>query len=79
MFQSQPSNRSGKIFDQHDPDGYHRRFCVDISFALLDRVTIMHCIGVGSFRILGGPRFRILGGQGGTNYQQAHDVVTTSM
>ena len=27
----------------------------------------------------GGPRFRILGGQGGLNSQQAHDVVTTSM
>ena len=40
-------------------------------------------IGVGRFRILGGPRFRILGGggggQGGPNSQQAHDVVTTSM
>ena len=27
----------------------------------------------------GGPRFRILGGQGGLNSQQAHDVVMTSM
>ena len=43
-------------------------------------------IGVGRFRILGGPRFRIFflgggggGGQGGPNSQQAHDVVTTSM
>ena len=37
-------------------------------------------IGVGRFRILGGPRFRILvGGQEGPNSQQAHDVVTTSM
>ena len=44
-------------------------------------------IGVGRFRILGGPRFRILGGGGGgakeggggANSQQAHDVVTTSM
>ena len=38
-------------------------------------------IGVGRFRILGGgARFRILGGgKGGPNYQQAHDVVTTSM
>ena len=40
-------------------------------------------IGVGRFRILGGPRFRILegggGGQGGPNSQQAHDVVMTSM
>ena len=33
-------------------------------------------IGVGRFRILGGPRFRIFGGP---NSQQAHDVVTTSM
>ena len=40
------------------------------------------CIGVGRFRILGGPRCRILGGgggKGGPNSQQAHDVVTTSM
>ena len=39
-------------------------------------------IGVGMFRIFGGPRFRILGGggaKGGGNSQQAHDVVTTSM
>ena len=36
-------------------------------------------IGVGRFRILGGPRFRILGGPRGPNFQQAHDVVTTSM
>ena len=37
-------------------------------------------IGVGRFRILGGPRFRILGGgKGGPNSQQAHDVVMTSM
>ena len=37
-------------------------------------------IGVGRFRIMGGPRFRILGGaKGGPNSQQAHDVVTTSM
>ena len=37
-------------------------------------------MGVGRFRILGGPRFRILGGaKGGPNSQQAHDVVTTSM
>ena len=36
-------------------------------------------IGVGRFRILGGPRFRIFGGPGGPNSQQAHDVVTTSM
>ena len=28
---------------------------------------------------MGGPRFRILGGPGGPNSQQAHDVVTTSM
>ena len=35
----------------------------------------------GRFRILGGPKFRILGGgQGeGANSQQAHDVVMTSM
>ena len=41
----------------------------------------MYCIGVGRFRILGGPRFRILGGTkgGGANSQQAHDVVMTSM
>ena len=44
----------------------------------------MYCIGVGRFRILGGPRFRILGGgggggQGGPNSQQAHDVVMPSM
>ena len=39
----------------------------------------MFSIGVGKFRILGRPRFRILeGGQGGPNSQQAHDVVTTS-
>ena len=37
-------------------------------------------IGVGRFRILGaGARFRILGGGGGANSQQAHDVVLTSM
>ena len=43
-------------------------------------------IGVGRFRILGEPRFRIWGGAkggggggGGANSQQAHDVVTTSM
>ena len=37
-------------------------------------------IGVGRLTILGGPRFRILGGgQGGPNSQQAHDVVMTSM
>ena len=36
-------------------------------------------IGVGRLRILEGPRFRILGGQGGPNSQQAHDVVLTSM
>ena len=36
-------------------------------------------IGVGRFRILGGPRFRILGGPRGANSQQAHDVVMTSM
>ena len=37
-------------------------------------------IGVGRFRILGGgPRYRILGGQGGPNSQQTHDVVLKSM
>ena len=36
-------------------------------------------IGVGRFRTLGGPRFRILGVQGGANSQQLHDVVMTSM
>ena len=36
-------------------------------------------IGVERFRILGGPRFRILGGGGGGGARQAHDVVTTSM
>ena len=40
-------------------------------------------IGVGRFRILGGPRFRILGGAkgggGGPNSQRAHDVLMTSM
>ena len=39
-------------------------------------------IGVGRFRILGGPRFRFFfggGGQGRPNSHQAHDVVTTSM
>ena len=39
-------------------------------------------IGVGRFRILGGPRFRILGAggaKGGPNSQQAHDVVMMSM
>ena len=43
-------------------------------------VYTAHNIGVGRFRILGGPRFRILRGpRGGANSQQAHDVVTTSM
>ena len=39
-------------------------------------------IGVGRFRILEGPRFRIFGGGGvkrGPNSQQAHEVVLTSM
>ena len=36
-------------------------------------------IGVGRFRILEGPRSKILGGQGGPNSQQAHDVEMTSM
>ena len=45
----------------------------------------MQHIGVGRFRILGGPRFRIFGGGGGgggqgrPNSQQAQDVGTTSM
>ena len=35
-------------------------------------------IGVGRFRIFGGgARFRILGGQGGPNSQQAHDITTS--
>ena len=35
----------------------------------------MYLIGVGRFRILEGPRLRILGGgQGGPKSQQAHDV-----
>ena len=39
---------------------------------------LTHPIGVGRFRILWGPRFRILGGQGGgANSQQAHDVDAT--
>ena len=46
-------------------------------------LKILCIIGVGRFRILGwgeGARFRILeGAKGGANYQQAHDVVTTSM
>ena len=42
--------------------------------------TLILTIGVGRFRILGGPRFRILGGgKGGPNSQQAHDVEMTSM
>ena len=47
--------------------------------AAFSNVTLL--MGVGRFRILGGPRFRILGGgaRGGTNSQQAHDVVMTSM
>ena len=44
---------------------------------------IIKYIGVGRFRILEGPRFKIMGGggggQGGPNSQQAHDVVLTSM
>ena len=38
-------------------------------------------IGVGRFTILGGPRFRILGGGGprGAKFPEAHDVVMTSM
>ena len=48
---------------------------------MLDKTCSWHMIiGVGRFRILGeGARFRILGGQGGPNSQQAHDVVMTSM
>ena len=55
-------------------------------FSLNRRIKILlipyeHHIGVGRFRILGGPRFRIWGGArgGGANSQQANDVVTTSM
>ena len=43
------------------------------------KMSYYRYIGVGRFRILVGPRYRILGGQGGPNSQQAHDVVTTSM
>ena len=46
----------------------------------------IHCllcsyIGVGRFRILGGPRFRIFGGggKGEPHSQHAHGIVTTSM
>ena len=46
-------------------------------------ITDDQFIGVGRFRILGAPRFRIWGGgrggKGWPNSQQAHDVVTTSM
>ena len=47
---------------------------------ILTSECISH-IGVGRFRILGGARFRIMGGQGGggPNFQQAHDIVMTSM
>ena len=46
----------------------------------IEEVFSINYIGVGRFRILGGPRFRILGGgKGGPNSQQAHDVVMTSM
>ena len=40
---------------------------------------LKQCIGVGRFRILGGggARSKILGGQGGPNSQQAHDVEMT--
>ena len=56
--------------------------------SLLSKQITSPFIGVGRFRILGGPRFRILGGprfrilggaKGGPNSQQAHDVVMTSM
>ena len=40
---------------------------------------VLQSIGIGRFRILGGPRFRILGGPRGPNSQQAHDVVMTPM
>ena len=43
------------------------------------RTTTVHFIGVGRFRILGDQGLEFLGGQGGPNSQQAHDVVTTSM
>ena len=45
------------------------------------RNELISSIGVGRFRVLGGPRFRILGRPmgGGANSQQVHDVVTTSM
>ena len=39
---------------------------------MLDKTCSWH-------RIIGVGRFRILGGQGGPNSQQAHDVVMTSM
>ena len=53
-------------------------------FDVWDRLWVLirsvpEVIGVGRFRILGGPRFRIFWGPGGPNSQQAHDVVTTSM
>ena len=46
----------------------------------IDKRLNIYSIGVGRFKILGGrPRFRKLGGQGGANSQQVHDVVLTSM
>ena len=41
--------------------------------------TGTNVIGIGSFRILGGPRLRILGGPTGGQIPSRHDVVTTSM
>ena len=63
------------------------RKAVTITERRLKGMTSNDIIGVGRFRILGGPRFRIFfffwggggGGKGGPNSQQAHDVVTTSM
>ena len=60
-----------------------RTFFLSHHWVLIIYVSILYCIGVGRFRILGGPRFRIFfwggGCKGGPNSQQAHDVVTTSM
>ena len=54
---------------------------------IVSRCALLHNIGVGRFRILGGGGGGVGGGKvknfggdrGGTNSQQAHDVVTTSM
>ena len=52
---------------------------VDLALACQTSRPSLIIIGVGRFRILGGgPRFRILGDQGGPKSQQAHDVATTS-